>query len=84
MSDTSLEPGALIVPFSSGDVIADKYEIVGLLGSGGVAYVMSALHLELGEMVARFSEVVRHVAEEVGPELTRSEPITSTPIGGLR
>jgi hypothetical protein len=35
-------------------------------------------------MVARFSDVVRHVAVEVEPELTRSESITSTPIGGLR
>jgi adenosylmethionine-8-amino-7-oxononanoate aminotransferase len=39
---------------------------------------------ELGEMIARFSDVVRHVAEELEPDLTRSEPITSTPIGGLR
>jgi adenosylmethionine-8-amino-7-oxononanoate aminotransferase len=37
---------------------------------------------ELGEMVARFSDVVRQVAEDVEPDLTRSEPIASTPIGG--
>jgi serine/threonine protein kinase len=45
-------PEPLVVPFSQGDVIADKYEVVGLLGAGGVAYVLSALHLELHEMVA--------------------------------
>jgi eukaryotic-like serine/threonine-protein kinase len=45
-------PEPLVVPFAQGDVIADKYEIVGLLGAGGVAYVLSALHLELHEMVA--------------------------------
>jgi adenosylmethionine-8-amino-7-oxononanoate aminotransferase len=39
---------------------------------------------ELGEMVARFSDVVRQVAGDVVPDLTRSEPITSTPIGGPR
>jgi adenosylmethionine-8-amino-7-oxononanoate aminotransferase len=39
---------------------------------------------ELGEMVARFSDTVRQVAEDVEPDLTRSEPITSTPIGGPR
>jgi serine/threonine protein kinase len=48
----SIDPQPLSVPFSQGDVIAGKYEVVGLLGSGGVAYVISALHLELGEMVA--------------------------------
>jgi serine/threonine-protein kinase len=46
------EPQPLTLPFSPGDVIADKYEVVGVLGSGGVAYVISALHQELGEMVA--------------------------------
>jgi hypothetical protein len=45
-------PDPLVVPFAQGDVIADKYEVVGLLGAGGVAYVLSALHLELHEMVA--------------------------------
>ena len=46
----SQEP--LQVPFAVGDVIADKYEVVGLLGSGGMGYVISARHTELGEMVA--------------------------------
>jgi hypothetical protein len=39
---------------------------------------------ELAEMVARFSDVVRHVADEVEPDLRRSEPTTSTAIGGAR
>jgi adenosylmethionine-8-amino-7-oxononanoate aminotransferase len=39
---------------------------------------------ELAEMVTRFSDVVRQVAEEVEPDLTGSEPITSTTIGGAR
>jgi len=46
----SQEP--LQVPFAVGDVIAGKYEVVGLLGSGGMGYVISARHTELGEMVA--------------------------------
>jgi eukaryotic-like serine/threonine-protein kinase len=46
----SQEP--LQVPFAVGDIIADKYEVVGLLGSGGMGYVISARHTELGEMVA--------------------------------
>ncbi|HEX2874390.1 MAG TPA: serine/threonine-protein kinase [Polyangiaceae bacterium] len=46
----SQEP--LQVPFAVGDVIADKYEVVGLLGAGGMGYVISARHNELGEMVA--------------------------------
>jgi serine/threonine-protein kinase len=46
----SQEP--LQVPFAVGDVVAGKYEVVGLLGSGGMGYVISARHAELGEMVA--------------------------------
>jgi len=52
MSATYLETGPLSVPFKTGDVIADKYEVVGILGAGGVAYVIAAIHRELGEMVA--------------------------------
>jgi serine/threonine protein kinase len=52
ISPSYIEPGPLHVPFAPGAIIAEKYEFVGLLGSGGVAYVLSALHLELGEMVA--------------------------------
>jgi serine/threonine-protein kinase len=46
----SQEP--LTVPFAVGDLIANKYEVTGLLGSGGMGYVISARHIELGEMVA--------------------------------
>jgi eukaryotic-like serine/threonine-protein kinase len=46
----SQEP--LQVPFAVGDVIASKYEVTGLLGAGGMGYVISARHIELGEMVA--------------------------------
>jgi serine/threonine-protein kinase len=42
----------LHVPFAVGDVVAGKYEVTGLLGSGGMGYVISARHVELGEMVA--------------------------------
>lgn len=40
------------IPFVVGDVVAGKYEVTGLLGSGGMGYVISAKHVELGEMVA--------------------------------
>jgi serine/threonine protein kinase len=42
----------LVLPFSPGDVIADKYEIIKLIGSGGMGYVVSATHVELGHQVA--------------------------------
>jgi len=42
----------LVVPFSPGDVIADKYEIIKVIGSGGMGYVVSATHVELGHQVA--------------------------------
>jgi serine/threonine protein kinase len=40
------------MPFAPGEVVAGKYEILGLIGSGGMGYVVAALHIELGEMVA--------------------------------
>ena len=48
------------------------------------APAFTATDEELAEMVARFSDVVRHVADEVEPDLGRSEPTTSTAIGGAR
>ena len=60
------EPQPFTLPFFAGDIIADKYEVVGALGAGGVAYVISALHLELGEMVAlKFLRPESLVHEEV-------------------
>ncbi len=40
------------MPFAAGEVVAGKYEILGLIGSGGMGFVVAALHIELGEMVA--------------------------------
>jgi serine/threonine protein kinase len=40
------------MPFAPGDIIAGKYEILKLIGSGGMGYVVSAMHVELGEVVA--------------------------------
>ena len=40
------------MPFELGEVIAGKYEITGLLGAGGMGFVVSATHLDLGEAVA--------------------------------
>lgn len=40
------------MPFLSGEVIANKYEVIDLVGVGGVGFVVSANHVELGERVA--------------------------------
>jgi serine/threonine protein kinase len=40
------------LPFRSGEVIGGKYQVVELIGIGGIGFVVSALHLELGEGVA--------------------------------
>lgn len=48
------------------------------------APAFTATDEELAEMVARFSDVVRQVADDVEPELSRSEPTPSTAIGGAR
>ena len=39
---------------------------------------------ELGEMVSRFAETVRTVAEEVVPDLAQREPIAPASVGGPR
>ena len=46
------------------------------------APAFTATDEELGEMVSRFAEVVRSVADDVEPELARAEPITSSAVGG--
>jgi serine/threonine-protein kinase len=43
---------AIEMPFKPGDLIAGKYEVIKLIGTGGMGYVVSALHVELGEVVA--------------------------------
>ncbi len=40
------------MPFREGDIIAGKYEVIRLLGSGGMAFVVAASHMELDEKVA--------------------------------
>jgi serine/threonine protein kinase len=40
------------MPFQPGDVVAGKYEINDLIGTGGMGFVFSATHVELGEKVA--------------------------------
>lgn len=40
------------MPFLPGQIVAGKYEIVNLIGVGGVGFVVAANHIELGERVA--------------------------------
>ena len=40
------------MPFQPGDLVAGKYEINDLIGTGGMGFVFSATHVELGEKVA--------------------------------
>jgi eukaryotic-like serine/threonine-protein kinase len=46
------EATSVELPFAMGDVIAGKYQVLKLIGSGGMGYVVSAMHVELGEVVA--------------------------------
>jgi len=46
----AVEPIAM--PFRAGDVVAGKYEILKLIGTGGMGFVVAANHIELGEKVA--------------------------------
>jgi len=40
------------MPFAPGDVIGGKYQIIELIGVGGMGFVVSAIHVDLGEKVA--------------------------------
>ncbi len=42
----------IVAPLNVGDVLAGKYRVLGVLGSGGMAVVLAAKHLELGQKVA--------------------------------
>jgi eukaryotic-like serine/threonine-protein kinase len=42
----------MTTPLEVGAIIADKYRVEGTLGQGGMGYVLSARHLQLGERVA--------------------------------
>jgi serine/threonine-protein kinase len=48
----ALAQDVIEMPFAPGDLIAGKYEVIKLIGSGGMGYVVSAMHVELGEVVA--------------------------------
>ncbi len=40
------------MPFMPGEVLLGKYEVLGLIGVGGLGFVVAANHVELGEKVA--------------------------------
>jgi eukaryotic-like serine/threonine-protein kinase len=42
----------VVMPFEIGEIIGGKYEVIRLIGSGGMGFVISANHIELGEKVA--------------------------------
>jgi eukaryotic-like serine/threonine-protein kinase len=44
--------GLFSMPFSPGEIINGKYEVVELIGIGGLGFVVAANHVELGEKVA--------------------------------
>jgi serine/threonine-protein kinase len=48
----ALQQDELVMPFQPGEILNGKYEVVELIGAGGMGFVVSALHLELGEKVA--------------------------------
>ena len=60
------------MPFAPGDLIAGKYEVIELIGSGGMGYVVSAMHVELGEVVAlKFLRSEALVIEELVERFSR-------------
>ena len=59
MADSS---SAFGIPIRTGDVLASKYEVERVLGSGGMGVVVAARHLELGQRVA-LKFLLPHVAQ---------------------
>jgi serine/threonine protein kinase len=41
-----------VMPFRPGEILAGKYKVIDLVGTGGVAFVVSARHVGLDEVVA--------------------------------
>jgi serine/threonine-protein kinase len=41
-----------VMPFAPGQIVGQKYQIIEMLGVGGVGFVVAANHIELGEKVA--------------------------------
>jgi serine/threonine-protein kinase len=67
-----LEQEIVETPFGPGDVIAGKYEVLNLVGTGGMGYVVSARHLELGELVAlKFLRREAQANEELAERFAR-------------
>jgi serine/threonine protein kinase len=52
VSPASASARPFSMPFAPGQVINEKYEVVDLVGVGGLGFVIAAVHLELGEKVA--------------------------------
>src|SRR5258708_18865565 len=50
--DGQLEVEPVSMPFRVGEIIARKYEVIQLLGCGGMGFVVAARHVELDERVA--------------------------------
>src|SRR6266516_7170708 len=50
--DSQLAVEPVSMPFRKGDIIAKKYEVLRLLGSGGMGFVIAAKHVELDEEFA--------------------------------
>src|SRR5262245_62036324 len=49
---TTSNEAARMTPVAVGDLLAGKYEVERVLGSGGMGVVVSAKHVHLGERVA--------------------------------
>jgi serine/threonine protein kinase len=52
LSGSQLVQHPVTMPFEMGEIICGRYEIIKLIGSGGMGFVVSANNIELGEKVA--------------------------------
>lgn len=47
-----LSPDEFTMPFVPGQLVSGKYEVIELIGVGGIGFVVAATHVELGDKVA--------------------------------
>jgi serine/threonine protein kinase len=52
MPSASAASAQFTMPFAAGEVLGGKYKVLDLVGTGGVAFVVSARHVALDEVVA--------------------------------
>lgn len=96
-SASALSISPLTLPFRKGEILAHKYRVESLIGTGGIGFVIAATHVDLGERLAlkflrpefvahpeavrRFASEARHAARIRSEHVARVYDVGSLPDG---